>query len=158
MGLEWEWRHARKRLAENLVILKKMLVEIRFWAGQVQLGVNCGRCRRQLVCLPQWQTVEVEVWPWSSADLYRQRSCGLRDAQRLCCVRYNSQHCKNCVSLFSCRKTKVKKLVNVSYLNNGESPEFLFLLHLYICIVTIPHFYHIIIIESIKRCANKGLM
>ena len=28
------------------------------------------------------------------------------------------------VSLSSCQKTKVKKLINVSYLNNGESPVF----------------------------------
>ena len=32
-----EWRHARKRWAENLVILKKTLVEIWFWVGPVQL-------------------------------------------------------------------------------------------------------------------------
>ena len=33
----------------------------------------------------------------------------------------NSRHSKNCVSLSSCRKTKLKKLINVSYLNYGES-------------------------------------
>ena len=38
------------------------------------------------------------------------------------------------VSLSSCRKTKVKKLINVSYLNNGESSVFRISLHLYICI------------------------
>ena len=36
----------------------------------------------------------------------------------------NSQHSKNCVSLSSCRKTKLKKLINVSYLNYRESSVF----------------------------------
>ena len=36
----------------------------------------------------------------------------------------NSQHSKNCVSLSSCRKIKLKKLINVSYLNYGESAVF----------------------------------
>ena len=36
MRLGCEWRHARKRWAENLVILKKTLVEIRLWAGPGQ--------------------------------------------------------------------------------------------------------------------------
>ena len=40
MGLECEWRHARKQWAENLVIFKKALVEIRLWAGPVQLGAT----------------------------------------------------------------------------------------------------------------------
>ena len=40
-----------------------------------------------------------------------------------------------CLSLSTCRKTKVKKLINVSYLNNGESSVFRISLHLYICIV-----------------------
>ena len=84
---EFEWRHTWKRWAENLVILKNKLVEILLWAGPVQLEVDCGRCRRQLVCLPLRQTVEVEVWPRSSEDLYRQRYWGLRDAQRVCWVR-----------------------------------------------------------------------
>ena len=46
-----------------------------------------------------------------------------------------------CVSLSSCRKTKVEKLINVSYLNNRESSVFRISLHLYICIVTIQHCY-----------------
>ena len=37
-----------------------------------------------------------------------------------------------CVSLSSCRKLKVKKLINVSYLYNGESWVFRIFLHLYI--------------------------
>ena len=41
------------------------------------------------------------------------------------------------VSLSSCRKTKVKKLINVSYLNNEESTVFRISLHLYICIVVL---------------------
>ena len=47
MGLGCEWRHARKRWAENLVISKKQLVEIWLWVGPVQLswGFDCGRCR-----------------------------------------------------------------------------------------------------------------
>ena len=40
-----------------------------------------------------------------------------------------------CLSLSSCRKTKVKKLINVLYLNNGESSGFRISLHLYVCIV-----------------------
>ena len=40
MGLGCEWRHARKRGAENLVISKKTLVEIRLLAGPVQLGAT----------------------------------------------------------------------------------------------------------------------
>ena len=42
---------------------------------------------------------------------------GLRDEPRVCWVRWNGQHSKNCVSLPSCRKTKLKKSINVSYLN-----------------------------------------
>ena len=34
-------------------------------------------------------------------------------------------------------KLKVKKWINVSYLNNGESPVFRISLHLYICIVVL---------------------
>ena len=40
MRLGCEWRHAGKRWAENLVILKKTLVEIRLWAGPGQLGAT----------------------------------------------------------------------------------------------------------------------
>ena len=45
-------------------------------------------------------------------------SFGLRDAPRVCWVRWNGQHSKNCVSLSSCRKTKLKKSIKVSYLNH----------------------------------------
>ena len=41
------------------------------------------------------------------------------------------------VSLSSCRKTEVKKLINVSYLNNGKSPVFRISQHLYMCIVVL---------------------
>ena len=41
------------------------------------------------------------------------------------------------VPLSSCRKTKVKKLINISYLNNGESSVFRISLPLYICIVVL---------------------
>ena len=44
-------------------------------------------------------------------------SWGLQDSPRVCGVRWNGQHSKNCVSLSSCRKTKLKKSINVSYLN-----------------------------------------
>ena len=44
---------------------------------------------------------------------------------------------KNYVSLSSCRKTKVKKWINVSYLNNEESSVFRISLHLYIRIVVL---------------------
>ena len=50
--------------------------------------------------------------------------CGLRDAPRVCWVRWNGQHSKNCVSLSSCRKTKLKKSINVSYLNWRKSSVF----------------------------------
>ena len=43
--------------------------------------------------------------------------CGLRDVPRVCWVGWNSQHRKNCVSLSSRRKTKLKKLITISYLN-----------------------------------------
>ena len=69
--------------------------------------------------------------PWSSADPYWQRSWGLRDAQHVFWVREYSQHSKNCVSISSCRKTKVKKLINVSYLNDRESSVFRISLHQY---------------------------
>ena len=66
----------------------------------------------------------------------------------------NSQHSKNCLS--SCRKTEVKKIINVSYLNNGESSVFCISLHLYICIVTIQCVYiHIhtqdLVLNNLKR-------
>ena len=40
MGLGCEWRHAPKRWAENLVIMKKKFVKIRLWVGPVQLWVG----------------------------------------------------------------------------------------------------------------------
>ena len=43
--------------------------------------------------------------------------CGLRDAPCVCWVRWNGQRSKSCVSLSSCQKTKLKKSINVSYLN-----------------------------------------
>ena len=46
-----------------------------------------------------------------------QSSWSLRDVSHVCWVRWNGQHSKNCVSLSSCRKTKLKKSINVSYLN-----------------------------------------
>ena len=90
MILRCEWRHARKRSAENLVFLKKGLWRFDAGPGYSSWGwVDSGRCR-------------------------------------------NSHHSKNCVSLSSCRKTKLKKLINVSYLNDGESSMFFICLHQYI--------------------------
>ena len=59
----------------------------------------------------------LEIWNWTEASPV----CGLRDALRVCWVRWNGQHSKNCVSLSSFRKTKLKKSINVSYLNNRKS-------------------------------------
>ena len=47
--------------------------------------------------------------------------CGLRDAQRVCWVRWNGQHSKNCVSLSSCRKTKEVNKRFVSKLKKVDS-------------------------------------
>ena len=71
MGLKCERRHARKRWAENLGILKKTSVESRLWASRVgsllgtspvgcrmgtgRVGSRLGPCRR---------TVELEFRPW----------------------------------------------------------------------------------------------
>ena len=54
-----------------------------------------------------------------------QSNWGQRYAPRICWVRWNGQHSKNCVSLSSCRKTKSqKKLINISYLNKRKSSMF----------------------------------
>ena len=50
MRLECEWRHTRKRRAENLEDFEKDLVEVRPWCWEVDVRSWC------------W---EVEVWPWS---------------------------------------------------------------------------------------------
>ena len=41
-------------------------------------------------------------------------------------VRWNSQHSRNCVSLSSCRKPKLKKVIKVSYLNQESRQCFVF--------------------------------
>ena len=132
MLLGCEWRHARKWWAENLVILKKMLLEIRLWAGPVQLGVDRGRCRDSwYVCHwgRQLKSDHGVLQISTDRDLggYGMRSAFVGTDSTVSIV-------KNCVSLSSCRKTKVKKLINVSYLNNGESSVFRISRHLYICI------------------------
>ena len=54
-----------------------------------------------------------------------QSSCGLRNAPRVSGVRWNGQHSKNCVSLSPrVEKTKLKKSINVSYLNKRKSSVF----------------------------------
>ena len=140
--------------SENLVISKKTLVEIWLWARPVQLGAtgwyafvgsvswdfdsgrgqfNWGlrddtRLLGQLVeILTLGRAVQkrVEIWLWAA-----QSSWGLTEGR---CR--NSQHSKNCISLSSCRKTKLKKLINVSYLNNESRQCFGISLHPYICIV-----------------------
>ena len=88
MGQVCEWRHVRKRWAENLVILKKTLVEIRLWAEPVQLeATGCAACLLDQIVQSLSPRVE---------------------------------------------KTKDKKLINVSYLNNGESSVFRISQHQYI--------------------------
>ena len=63
---------------------------------------------------------------------------------------------KNCVSLSSCRKTKVKKWINISYLNNGESSVFRFSPHLYILHVfvlfreNLEQIFHVDIVRSCR--------
>ena len=85
-----ERRHARKRQAENLVILKKTLVEIWLWAwpGQASWGLTVGDVGTVSIVKIVSLSPRVE-------------------------------------------KLKVKKLINVSYLNNGESSVFRISLHLY---------------------------
>ena len=48
MRLGCEWRHARKRWAENLVILRKTVVEIWLWAEPVKLEVETMEFCRSL--------------------------------------------------------------------------------------------------------------
>ena len=55
MGLECEWRHARKRRAENFGILKKTSVESRLWASRVSSLLGSA----QLVV--KWGPVELFV-------------------------------------------------------------------------------------------------
>ena len=103
MRLGCQWRHARGRWAGNLVISKKTfveiltlgravqkLVEIWLWGKPVQLGAT-GCAARLLSQL-------VEIWLRTG-----QSNWGL--TKERC---RNSQHSKNCVSLSSCRKTKLK--------------------------------------------------
>ena len=89
-GLELEWRHARKRWAENLGILKNTSVESWLWASRVgsllgtspvscrmetsRVGSRLWPCRRTVKVKFRPRCWEVEVWPWSSVDLYRQSS------------------------------------------------------------------------------------
>ena len=90
---------------------KKQLVEIRTWANPV----GSTGCAARL--LGQW----VEIWRWTKPvdfwALARPVHLGLRDAPWVFWVWWNSQHSKNCVSLSSCRKPKLKRLINVSHLN-----------------------------------------
>ena len=61
----------------------------------------------------------------------------------------NSQYSKNCVSLSSCRKTKLKKSINVSYRNNESLQCFRISLHQYILhIVTLVLCFTYIIREN----------
>ena len=71
---------------------------------------------------------------------------------------------KLCVSLSSCRKSKVKKLINVPYLNNGESSAFRIFpasVYLYSCIVTIKHIYtyqiYIFSLEKLGKSVRLSL-
>ena len=80
IGLECEWRHARKRWAENLEILKKTPDESRLWTSRVgsrllasrvgslqgtnPVGCRMGTCRVGSRLGPCKRTVEVEFRPW----------------------------------------------------------------------------------------------
>ena len=87
-----------------LVIFKrKQLVEIRTLASPV----GSTECAAQFVVSVSWDLNMDEASP----------VCGLRDAPRVCWVRWNGQQSNNFVSLSSCWKTKLKKSINVSYLN-----------------------------------------
>ena len=106
MWLGCEWRHAWKLWAGNFGdFWKNMLVEIWLWARPVQLGAT--GCAVRLL----GQLVEIWLWAGQSSWVLTEERCR------------NSQHNKNCVSL-SCRKTKLKKLINVLYLNYRESSVF----------------------------------
>ena len=90
--------------SEILVISKRTLLESWHWARRVQPGATgCA-----FVGSVSW-------------DLTIGRAVQLGVGCGSC---RNCQHCKNCVSLSSCRKTNLKKLINVSYLNYGESSVF----------------------------------
>ena len=109
--------------------LKKQLVEVWLWAGQSSWGLQDVRLLGQLVeiwlgvrpvllgatgCAARLLGQRVEIWLWAG-----------RVQQGVGCGRCrNSKHSKNCVSLSSYRKPKIVKLINVSYLNYGESSVF----------------------------------
>ena len=69
------------------------------------LGILMIFEKKQWVEIWRWTRL-VDFWAWA-----RPVQLGLRDAPRVCWVRWNSQHSKNCVSLSSCRKTKLKKVI-----------------------------------------------
>ena len=81
MGLGCEWRHSRKR-----------------WAGIL------GDFEKKKKAV-SWDPKLGEV-SWDLKLDEASPAFGLRDAPRVCWVRWNGQHSKNCVSLSSCRKPK----------------------------------------------------
>ena len=118
MWLGCQWRHARKWWAGNLGDFLKKSSELRIETGRGESSLWATGCAR--VC---WVS-ELRFWFWaesSAGDLTEERC-------------RNSQHSKNCVSFYSCRKTKLKKSINVSYLKVVSVSGFL-------CIWTFYIFY-----------------
>ena len=136
MWLECEWRHARKRWAENLEILKK--TSVRSWLWTSRVGSWLGPCRL---------TVEVEFRPWywevwiSTFEAYGWVFCVLTSEDELrsktprdvpsiwvLLASYDYKKTfKNCFSLSSsCRRTELRsqEVNKRSYLNNGVACVF----------------------------------
>ena len=118
MGLGCYWRYAQKRWAGILGDFeKKKLVEICLWAKlvEIRLWVRSLEIRtwaRPVQLFSTGCTAHLLGQLVEILTVGREFSCGV-DCGR--CM--NSQHSKNCVSLSSCRKTKLKKSINVLYLN-----------------------------------------
>ena len=86
--------------------------------GSDELGFLVILEKKQLVEIWRW-TKRVENRTWARLVELWSTGCAAH-----CWFRWISQHSKNCVSLSSCRKTKLKKSINVSYLNHQSRQWF----------------------------------
>ena len=142
MGLECEWRHARKRWAENLGILKNTSVEfdcrpveLGTQLGPVQLGVYFGH---------------VESWSWVKTTVLRSWSLTMEYFRSLPTEILKTTRCAGRLSFVSIEWLRIvslsphveepnsefKKLINVRTWIT-ESPVYLTLPIVLMCCITV---------------------
>ena len=130
MGLECEWRHARKQWAENLGILKKTSVE--FYCRPVELGTRLGPVQLgvDFGYVKSWSRVKTMVLRSWSLTMEFCRSLLTEIVKTTRCAKhlsFVSIEWLRTVSLFlSCQRTKLRsqEVNKRSYLNNGVACVF----------------------------------